>query len=215
MQDGQRTATPNDMDTATIASPYTTRTTERDGDAGVFGRRASRADAGDDGAIVRDALPTRGDLDFRMIELLFFAYREFTTDADSILAQYGFGRAHHRILHFVNRDPGMTVADLLDLLQITKQSLSRVLRQVIDDGFVAQLPGDEDRRQRLLYPTAKGRALTLELSRAQAARIEAALARGAAGDAGPIGAFLMQMAADRPATRDWFKRQGIDRKEPL
>ena len=203
------------MDTATIASPYTTRTTERDGDAGVFGRRASRADAGDDGAIVRDALPTRGDLDFRMIELLFFAYREFTTDADSILAQYGFGRAHHRILHFVNRDPGMTVADLLDLLQITKQSLSRVLRQVIDDGFVAQLPGDEDRRQRLLYPTAKGRALTLELSRAQAARIEAALARGAAGDAGPIGAFLMQMAADRPATRDWFKRQGIDRKEPL
>ena len=78
-------------------------------------------------AIVREPLPTRGELDFRMIELLFFAYREFTTDADSILMRYGFGRAHHRVLHFVNRDPGMTIAELLDLLQITKQSLSRVL----------------------------------------------------------------------------------------
>ena len=217
MQDGNGSAAaPDDMDTATPSCEQKTRAQRRGEDADAFQARAPDSSSGPDGtAIVREALPTRGDLDFRMIELLFFAYREFTTDADSILMQYGFGRAHHRILHFVNRDPGMTVADLLDLLQITKQSLSRVLRQVIDDGFVAQVPGDKDRRQRLLYPTAKGRALTLELSRAQAARIEAALANGGPGDAGPIGAFLMQMAADHPATRDWFRRQGIDRKEPL
>ena len=215
MRNGNGAAAPNDMDTATISSEQKTGAQRRDDDADAFGAGSPDAAGSGETAIVREALPTRGDLDFRMIELLFFAYREFTTDADSILVQYGFGRAHHRILHFVNRDPGMTVADLLDLLQITKQSLSRVLRQVIDDGFVVQVPGDEDRRQRLLYPTAKGRALTLELSRAQAARIEAALANGGPGDAGPIGAFLMQMAADHPATRDWFRRQGIDRKEPL
>ena len=202
------------MDTGTIAPEHAARADRRDEDADAFEIETSPLCRGDAGTLVADALPTRGDLDFRMIELLFFAYREFTTDADSILVRYGFGRAHHRILHFVNRDPGMTVADLLDLLQITKQSLSRVLRQVVDDGFVAQVPGNEDRRQRLLYPTARGRALTLELSRAQAARIEAAL-ESAGGDAGPIGAFLMRMAADRPATRDWFRRKAIDREEPL
>ena len=204
------------MDLAIIASNPTARSAPRDEDeAGTADARAGSASIPADAAIVRDALPTRGDLDFRMIELLFFAYREFTMDANSILSQYGFGRAHHRVLHFVNRDPGMTIADLLDLLQITKQSLSRVLRQLIDDGFIAQLAGDEDRRQRCLYPTARGRALTLELSRAQAKRIEAALKSGAPGDSGPIGAFLIEMAADHPATRDWFRRQGIDRKEPL
>ncbi|MCC4297610.1 MarR family winged helix-turn-helix transcriptional regulator [Aurantimonas coralicida] len=166
-------------------------------------------------AIVREPLPTRGELDFRMIELLFFAYREFTTDADSILMRYGFGRAHHRVLHFVNRDPGMTIAELLDLLQITKQSLSRVLRQLIDGGFVRQMPGVEDRRQRCLFPTERGRELTLELSRAQARRIEVALGNTSPGDAGPIGAFLMEMADDRPTTREWFRKKGIDRKEPL
>ncbi|MEF2547005.1 MarR family transcriptional regulator [Aurantimonas sp. E1-2-R+4] len=166
-------------------------------------------------AIVREPLPTFGNPDFRMIELLFFAYREFTADADSILARYGFGRAHHRILHFVNRAPGMTITDLLDLLQITKQSLSRVLRQLIDDGFIRQMPGVEDRRQRCLYPTVKGRELTLELSREQARRIDAALSDAAPSDAAPIGAFLRQMAADRPATREWFKKQGINWKDPL
>ncbi|MEC5289999.1 MarR family transcriptional regulator [Aurantimonas sp. C2-6-R+9] len=166
-------------------------------------------------AIVLEPLPTFGNPDFRMIELLFFAYREFTADADSILARYGFGRAHHRILHFVNRAPGMTITDLLDLLQITKQSLSRVLRQLIDDGFIRQMPGVEDRRQRCLYPTVKGRELTLELSREQARRIDAALSDAAPSDAAPIGAFLRQMAADRPATREWFKKQGINWKDPL
>ena len=89
-----------------------------------------------DRTVVRDPLPTQGSLDFRVIELFFFAYREFTGDADEILIRYGFGRAHHRVLHFVNRDPGLTIAELLDILQITKQSLSRVLRQLLDESFI-------------------------------------------------------------------------------
>lgn len=160
--------------------------------------------------IVTEPLPTTGDLDFRIIELFFFAYREFTSDADIVLERYGFGRAHHRVLHFVNRAPGMTIADLLDLLQITKQSLSRVLRQLIDGGFVEQLPGAEDRRQRLLYPTPRGRGLTLELSRAQAERIEAALATRGIADPSSVTTFLMEMAGDHGATKAWFRKQGIE-----
>jgi DNA-binding MarR family transcriptional regulator len=160
--------------------------------------------------VVRDGLATRGEVDFRIIELFFFAYREFTADADLVLEEYGFGRAHHRVLHFVNRAPGMTVANILDLLQITKQSLSRVLRQLLDGGFLEQVPGEEDRRQRRLYPTRRGRELTLELSRAQAKRIEAALeAADAGGDPRSITQFLLGMAGDREATTDWFERQGI------
>ena len=160
--------------------------------------------------IVTEPLPTTGDLDFRIIELFFFAYREFTADADLVLERYGFGRAHHRVLHFVNRAPGMTIADLLDLLQITKQSLSRVLRQLIDGGFVQQTPGAEDRRQRLLFPTERGRALTLELSRAQAERIEAALATRGIADPTSVTTFLMEMAGDHGATKAWFRKQGIE-----
>ena len=161
-------------------------------------------------AIVTEALETNGELDFRIIELFFFAYREFTGDADLVLDRFGFGRAHHRVLHFVNRSPGMTIADLLDLLQITKQSLSRVLRQLLEGGFLHQVPGEEDRRQRRLFPTIEGRALTLELSRAQAARIEAALASTGAADSSPVAAFLLEMSGDRRATRDWFRKQGIE-----
>ncbi|MBO0664382.1 MarR family transcriptional regulator [Jiella sp. MQZ9-1] len=164
--------------------------------------------------IVRDPLPTQGLLDFRVIELLFFAYREFTADADSILVRYGFGRAHHRVLHFVNRAPGLTIAELLDILQITKQSLSRVLRQLIDENFVVQIPGDEDRRQRRLYPTEKGRKLAVELSRAQVRRIDAALTMTSDEDMRPIAAFLKAMASDREAARDWFERQDISWKDP-
>ncbi|WP_279479933.1 MarR family transcriptional regulator [Aureimonas sp. SK2] len=170
------------------------------------------APAPDDADIVVEPLPTRGELDFRLIELFFFAYREFTGDADSILERYGFGRAHHRILHFVNRDPGMTIAEILDLLEITKQSLSRVLRQLIDDGFIAQVQGTDDRRQRRLYPTQKGRDLTLELSRAQGRRIDAAFRAAALDDPGLVNDFLLEMGADRKATRDWFARKGIGRE---
>src|ERR1700678_4667180 len=111
-----------------------------------------------------------------LIELLFFAYRDFVGDADEVLAKLGFGRAHHRVLHFVNRNPGMKVAELLDVLKITKQSLGRVLKQLIDEGFVVQKAGPDDRRQRLLYVTAKGEALAMRLAGLQTARIGRAFA---------------------------------------
>jgi DNA-binding MarR family transcriptional regulator len=111
-----------------------------------------------------------------IIELLFFAYRDFVGDPDEVLAKFGFGRAHHRVLHFVNRNPGMKVAELLDILKITKQSLGRVLKQLVDQGYVLQKEGANDRRQRLLYVTAKGEALAMRLAGLQAARISHALA---------------------------------------
>jgi DNA-binding MarR family transcriptional regulator len=110
-----------------------------------------------------------------VIELLFFAYRDFTGDPDDVLAKLGFGRAHHRVMHFVNRNPGMKVAELLDVLKITKQSLGRVLKQLIDQGYVLQKEGANDRRQRLLYVTPKGEALAMKLAGLQTARIARAL----------------------------------------
>jgi len=115
-----------------------------------------------------------------IIELLFFAYRDFVGDPDEVLSKLGFGRAHHRVLHFVNRNPGMKVADLLDILNITKQSLGRVLKQMVDQGFVQQKEGAQDRRQRLLYVTPKGEALALKLAGLQTARINRAF-----GELGP------------------------------
>lgn len=129
----------------------------------------------------------------RIIELLFFAYRDFTSDPDKILAGYGFGRAHHRVLHFVNRMPGLTVAELLDVLKITKQSLARVLKQLVDTGYVAQVPGPQDRRQRELYPTAKGRALSLALAAPQSRRIRGALEETGAEEREVIERFLVSM----------------------
>jgi DNA-binding MarR family transcriptional regulator len=108
--------------------------------------------------------------------LFFFAYRDFVGDADALLERQGFGRAHHRVLYFVNLKPGMPVADLLDILKITKQSLARVLRQLIDNGYIEQRTGDADRRQRLLHATEKGRKLFEVLSATQTSRIDAAIA---------------------------------------
>jgi DNA-binding MarR family transcriptional regulator len=108
-------------------------------------------------------------------ELLFFAYRDFTAGPDAILEEYGFGRAHHRVLHFVHRHPGLRVADLLDILKITKQSLARVLKQLIDKGFILQKAGSNDRRVRRLFVTAKGARLADKLTGLQIKRIEAAL----------------------------------------
>jgi DNA-binding MarR family transcriptional regulator len=118
------------------------------------------------------------------IELLFFAYRDFTAEPDAILAEYGFGRAHHRVVHFVGRHPQMTVGELLDILRITKQSLNRVLGQLVRQGFVVQRQGAQDRRQRLLELTDKGRELEARLSAPQLARVAAAFraAGGAAVD---------------------------------
>jgi DNA-binding MarR family transcriptional regulator len=115
------------------------------------------------------------DAHLGLIELLFFAYRDFTGDADALLVEIGFGRAHHRILHFINRQPGLNVAELLEILRITKQSLARVLKELIDGGYVYQVHGAKDRRQRELHLSQKGRDLTQSLTDLQSLRISNAL----------------------------------------
>ncbi|OCC04138.1 MarR family transcriptional regulator [Labrys sp. WJW] len=120
---------------------------------------------------------------YELIELFFFAYRDFVADPDHALEAYGFGRAHHRVLHFVDRNPDLTVAELLDILKITKQSLARVLKDLVDQGFILQREGREDRRQRLLTTTVKGKQLAVELATTQSQRIARALAE--AGLTGP------------------------------
>ena len=142
---------------------------------------------------IRTAITSDDGIDLSIIELFFFAYRDFTSDPDQILADYGFGRAHHRVLHFVNRMPGLTVAELLDVLKITKQSLARVLKQLIDTGHIVQVQGPRDRRQRELYPTAKGRALALALARPQSRRIYDALEGANVEDRSVIERFLKAM----------------------
>jgi DNA-binding MarR family transcriptional regulator len=121
------------------------------------------------------ARPTPSDIPIDMIELLFFAYRDFTSDPDAALAEFGFGRAHHRVLHFVSRNPGLRVTDLLAILSITKQSLARVLKQLVEEDYILQEPGPVDRRERLLFATERGHALALRLMRLQAERIRTAL----------------------------------------
>ncbi len=129
----------------------------------------------------RSPAPAAADLRWDIIELLFFAYRDFVGDADHELEAFGFGRAHHRVLHFVHRYPGLKVADLLDVLRITKQSLGRVLKQLLDEDYIVQQTGNNDRRQRLLFATAKGEALVGKLAGLQTDRINRAL-RGIGSD---------------------------------
>src|SRR6476620_9038939 len=130
-------------------------------------------------SIGRHPLSTTSEADRKQLiacaELLFFAYRAFTGDPDAVLEEYGFGRAHHRVLHFVNRHPGLRVAHLLDILKITKQSLARVLKQLVDQGWIVQMAGETDRRQRLLYATDKGSALSSRLDAMQTRRVAQAL----------------------------------------
>ena len=114
------------------------------------------------------------------IELMFFAYRDFTSDPDAVLSERGYGRAHHRAIHFVKRRPGITVAGLLEILGVTKQSLNRVLRQLIEDGLVIQSTGRQDRRQRHLNLTPVGEELERSLSAPQRERL-----RRAFSEAGP------------------------------
>jgi DNA-binding MarR family transcriptional regulator len=130
------------------------------------------------------------------VELLFFAYRDFTGDPDAVLAQYGFGRAHHRVLHFVHRNPGLRVANLLEILKITKQSLARVLKQLVGDGYISQRAGAADRRERLLYVTMKGARLTEKLTTLQVKRVEAALAKAGIGAEAATRQFLLAMISD-------------------
>ncbi|MEA2898999.1 MAG: hypothetical protein QOJ84_4614 [Bradyrhizobium sp.] len=134
-----------------------------------------------------------------IIELLFFAYRDFVGDADHVLEEFGFGRAHHRVVHFVHRYPGLKVADLLDVLRITKQSLGRVLKQLLDEGYIVQKAGAKDRRERLLFATAKGEALVAKLAGLQTDRITRAM-----GELDPAGADTVRQ----------FLRGMIDREDP-
>lgn len=145
-----------------------------------------------------------------LIELLFFAYRDFISDPDAILTRFDFGRAHHRVLHFVDRNPGLTVADLLDILKITKQSLARVLKQLIDSGFIEQRMGEEDRRQRLLYATTAGQALSASLSEPQETRIKAALSSLSPQARQTVANFLYGMinSAERPKAGRLVRKDG-------
>lgn len=134
-----------------------------------------------------------GELRWDIIELLFFAYRDFVGDADQELEAFGFGRAHHRVMHFVCRYPGLKVADLLDVLRITKQSLGRVLKQLLDEGYIVQKTGNNDRRQRLLYATPKGEALVARLAGLQTDRINRAMTGIDAAGVETVRAFLRAM----------------------
>lgn len=110
----------------------------------------------------------------RGVELMFFSYRAFTRDPDDILREQGYGRAHHRALHFIGTRPDLTVAELLEILGVTKQSLNRVLRELVDNGLVEQRVGEKDRRQRRLRLTADGEALEKRLADVQRARVRRA-----------------------------------------
>ena len=130
---------------------------------------------------------------FELIELLFFAYRDFVGDADRLLESYGFGRAHHRVLHFVTRRPGLTIAELLDILKITKQSLNRVLKELLDKGYVEARAGQSDRRQRQLYATQSGTTLALDIGRLQSQRFLRVFAASSATAREDAVAFLLAM----------------------
>ena len=162
-----------------------------------FSSRTASADSRPTEA--RAPAPREAELRWDIIELLFFAYRDFVGDADHELEAFGFGRAHHRVMHFVHRYPGLKVADLLDVLRITKQSLGRVLKQLLDEGYILQKAGNNDRRQRLLFATAKGEALVARLAGLQTARLNRALR-----DVGPSGADAIRQ----------FLRAMIDRDDP-
>lgn len=150
-----------------------------------------------------------------LIELLFFAYRDFVSDPDALLEQQSFGRAHHRVVHFVGRDPGMTVAQLLDILRITKQSLSRVLKDLIDKDYVYQREGAVDRRQRLLHLTAAGEELRQSLMAPQMARIRRAVAEASPDESGQMRAILYHLISpeNRAGVQDWIdKARGVGEK---
>ena len=140
------------------------------------------------------------------VELLFYAYRDFTADPDEILREFRYGRAHHRVIHFVGRQPGMTVSQILGILRITKQSLSRVLGQLVDTGFIVQKQGVADRRRRHLHLTEKGIELERRLSKPQRARI--ARAYREAGAEAVAGYRKVLTGLINEADRDNIRRRG-------
>ena len=145
-----------------------------------------------------------------LIELLFFAYRDFVSDPDALLEQLGFGRAHHRVVHFVGRDPGLTVAQLLDILRITKQSLGRVLKDLIDKGYVFQKEGETDRRQRLLHLTGAGEDLRQRLMEPQMSRIRRAVTETSGNGHSSMREILYHLVSpeNREGVKDWIDGAG-------
>ncbi len=149
-------------------------------------------------------------------ELFFFAYREFISEPDSILKQYGFGRAHHRVLHFVSRNPGLKVSELLDILKITKQSLARILKQLIDEGFIEQRTSDEDKRARYLYATHQGLDLMKDLITPQLDRLAQAFSGKDQDDKTLLQDFFLRMIApeDRQQVHGRIFNMGDDAECP-
>ncbi len=148
------------------------------------------------------------DVDLRLgMELLFYAYRDFIGPPDEILKAYNFGRAHHRVIHFVGRNPGITVSDLLAILRITKQSLSRVLSDLIREEIIRQDKGTEDRRQRLLSLTEKGRDFEVQVSQNQRDRIAKTYAAAGPEAVEGFRKVLLGMISD-PADVKKFERGG-------
>lgn len=148
-----------------------------------------------------DMPPAEPALAFELIERMFFGYRDFVGVADARLAGLGYGRAHHRVLHFVDRHPGLTVGELLTILKVTKQGVARVLKTLIDDGLIEVRPGDRDRREKRLAPTPAGAVLARELARLQTAQIEAALSTLGPDARDTVAAFLAGLvdASERSA----------------
>ncbi len=144
------------------------------------------------------------------IEAMFFAYRGFTADPDRILEKHGYGRAHHRAVHFINRAPGTTVNALLGVLGVTKQSLNRVLRALIEDDLVESRVGLKDKRERHLYLTPKGKVLEAELSEAQRVRMRSAFSKaGPDAVAGFKEVLEAMMDADQQAYFNALEEQNL------
>lgn len=175
-----------------MSDDHARRREERSDDAISEGTLAPR--------LLRHSVPRKdggaGAPRYELIELMFFAYRDFVEDADRMLAVDGFGRAHHRVLYFAARRPGLTIAELLEILKITKQSLNRVLRDLVERGFVTSRLCDADRRQRRLHATPRGTALVAQIAEVQSARFDRAFARLAHGAEGDAAAFLGAMVED-------------------
>ena len=161
-----------------------------------------------DGSIQTRDKTARSDDDLRLgMELLFYAYRDFIGPPDDILREHKFGRAHHRVIHFVGRNPGITVRDLLSILRITKQSLSRVLSDLLREGIVQQDQGTEDRRQRLLSLSDKGQAFETQVSQSQRDRMATSFASAGPEAVEGFRKVLLGMISD-PADVRKFQSKG-------
>ena len=161
-----------------------------------------------DGSLQTQDKHTYSDDDLRLgMELLFYAYRDFIGPPDEILRERQFGRAHHRVIHFVGRNPGITVRELLSILRITKQSLSRVMSDLLREGIVQQEQGTEDRRQRLLSLSDKGRTFETKVSQSQRDRIAVSFASAGPEAVEGFRKVLLSMISD-PADVRKFQGEG-------